>query len=226
MLLPPALQAYYTDSIDFSRKRDAELYLNRFLLINMDEFDQISPTQQAFLKHILQKPVVNTRRPNASAVEELRRYASFIATSNHRDLLTDTSGSRRFIGIYMTGGIDVSRPIDYEQLYAQALELLYHNERYWFDSEEEAIMTESNREFEQSPAIEQLFMVYYRGAVEEEEGDWLLAIDILRRIQKASKMTFSARQASYFGRILQRLGVKSRRKTYGTYYHVVPLEVK
>ena len=226
MLLPPALQAYYTDSIDFSRKRDAELYLNRFLLINMDEFDQISPTQQAFLKHILQKPVVNTRRPNASAVEELRRYASFIATSNHRDLLTDTSGSRRFIGIYMTGGIDVSRPIDYEQLYAQALELLYHNERYWFDSEEEAIMTESNREFEQSPAIEQLFMVYYRGAEEEEEGEWLLAIDILRRIQKASKMTFSARQASYFGRISQRLGVKSRRKTYGTYYHVVPLEVK
>lgn len=140
--------------------------------------------------------------------------------------MTDTSGSRRFIGIYMTGGIDVSRPIDYEQLYAQALELLYHNERYWFDSEEEAIMTESNREFEQSPAIEQLFMVYYRGAEEEEEGEWLLAIDILRRIQKASKMTFSARQASYFGRILQRLGVKSRRKTYGTYYHVVPLEVK
>ena len=226
LILPPCLQAYYTDSIDFSRKRDAELYLNRFLLINMDEFDQISPTQQAFLKHILQKPVVNTRRPNASAVEELRRYASFIATSNHRDLLTDTSGSRRFIGIYMTGGIDVSRPIDYEQLYAQALELLYHNERYWFDSEEEAIMTESNREFEQSPAIEQLFMVYYRGAEEEEEGEWLLAIDILRRIQKASKMTFSARQASYFGRILQRLGVKSRRKTYGTYYHVVPLEVK
>ena len=35
MLLPPALQAYYTDSIDFSRKRDAELYLNRFLLINI-----------------------------------------------------------------------------------------------------------------------------------------------------------------------------------------------
>ena len=63
-------------------------------------------------------------------------------------------------------------------------------------------MTENNREFEQSPAIEQLFMVYYRGAEEEEEGEWLLAIDILRRIQKASKMTFSARQASYFGRNL------------------------
>ena len=209
MLLPPALQAYYTDSIDFSRKRDAELYLNRFLLINMDEFDQISPTQQAFLKHILQKPVVNTRRPNASAVEELRRYASFIATSNHRDLLTDTSGSRRFIGIYMTGAIDVSRPIDYEQLYAQALELLYHNERYWFDSEEEAIMTENNRELNNHLPSNNYLWFIIAGRKKRRKAKWLLAIDILRRIQKASKMTFSARQASYFGRILQRLGVKS-----------------
>ena len=52
LILPPCLQAYYTDSIDFSRKRDAELYLNRFLLINMDEFDQIGVNQQSFLKHI------------------------------------------------------------------------------------------------------------------------------------------------------------------------------
>lgn len=193
-------------------------------MINMDEFDQIGISQQSFLKHILQKPVVNTRRPNASAVEELRRYASFIGTSNHKDLLTDTSGSRRFIGVEVTGVIDVVRPIDYEQLYAQAMAALRSNERYWFDEKEEAIMTEANREFEQSPAIEQLFQVYYRAAEEEEEGEWLLAADILQRIQKASKMKFSSGQVNYFGRILQRLGVKSFRKTRGVYYHVMPVE--
>ena len=74
--------------------------------------------------------------------------------------------------------IDVVRPIDYEQLYAQAMALLRSNERYWFDEKEEAIMTEANREFEQSPAIEQLFQVYYRAAEEEEEGEWLLAADM------------------------------------------------
>ena len=221
LILPPCLQAYYTDSIDFSRKRDAELYLNRFLLINMDEFDQIGINQQSFVKHILQKPVVNTRRPNASAVEELRRYASFIGTSNHKDLLTDTSGSRRYIGVEVTRVIDVVRPIDYEQLYAQAMAALYHNERYWFDEKEEAILTEANQEFEQSPAIEQLFLVYYRVAEDEEEGEWMLAADLLQRIQKASKMKFSPGQVNYFGRILQRLGVKSYRKTHGVYYHVV-----
>ena len=221
LILPPCLQAYYTDSNDFSRKRDAELYLNRFLLINMDEFDQIGITQQPFLKHILQKPVVNTRRPNASAVEELRRYASFIGTSNHKDLLTDTSGSRRYLGVEVTGVIDVVRPVDYEQLYAQAMAALYHNERYWFDEKEEAIMMEANQEFEQSPVIEQLFLVYYRVAEDDEEGEWMLAADILQRIQKASKMKFSPGQVNYFGRILQRLGVKSYRKTRGVYYHVV-----
>lgn len=226
LILPPCLQAYYTDSIDFSRKRDAELYLNRFLLINMDEFDQIGITQQPFLKHILQKPVVNTRRPNASAVEELRRYASFIGTSNHKDLLTDTSGSRRYLGVEVTGVIDVVCPVDYEQLYAQAMAALYHNERYWFDEQEEAIMMEANQEFEQSPAIEQLFLVYYRIAEDDEEGEWMLAADILQRIQKASKMKFSPGQVNYFGRIMRRLGVKSYRKTYGGYYHVVAVTQK
>ncbi len=76
-------------------------------------------------------------------------------------------------------------------------------------------MTEANREFEQSPAIEQLFQVYYRVAEEEEEGEWLLAADILQRIQKASKMKISSGQVNYFGRILQKLGVKSFRKTRG-----------
>lgn len=224
LIPPPCLQAYYTDSIDFGRKRDAELFLNRFALINIDEFDQITPSQQAFLKHILQKPVVNTRRPNATAVQELRRYASFIATSNHQDLLTDTSGSRRFICINVTGPIDLSCPVDYEQLYAQAIQALYADERYWFDAEEEAILTEHNQAFEETPAVEQLFQVYFRPARENEKGEWLLAADILQRIQKSSKIRLSSGQLSHFGRILRKLGVASHRKAHGTYYFVMPID--
>ena len=143
-LLPPELQAYYTDRIDFSNKRDTEISLNRFALINMDEFDQNRVNQQAFLKHILQKPIVNVRRPHGTATQEMRRYASFIGTSNHKDLLTDTSGSRRYIVVDVTGPIDCS-PIDYEQLYAQAMHDLYKGERYWFDPEDEKVMNESRR---------------------------------------------------------------------------------
>jgi hypothetical protein len=34
-----------------------------FALIIIDEFDQISATQQGYLKQILQKPIVNMRKP-------------------------------------------------------------------------------------------------------------------------------------------------------------------
>ena len=65
--------------------------------------------------------MVNLRKPHGRSVLELQRYASFIGTSNQKDLLTDPSGSRRFICIEVTGKIDTKRPIDYEQLYAQAI---------------------------------------------------------------------------------------------------------
>ena len=222
-LIPPELRSYYTDSIDFSRKKDAELYLNRFALINIDEFDQISAAQQGFLKHILQKPIVNMRKPYANAVLEMRRYASFIATSNLKDLLTDPSGSRRFICIEVIGTIDTSKAIDYEQLYAQAMHELDHNERYWFDQAEERIMTENNREFEQVSLEEQLFYRYFRPAKEEENGEWLSPAEILEDIKKNSAIPISNKRVSVFGRILRKHEIPSKRVRSGTVYHVIRL---
>ena len=220
-LIPPAMRAYYTDSIDFSRKTDAELYLNRFALINIDEFDQISATQQGYLKHILQKPIVNMRKPYGNAVLEMRRYASFIATSNQKDLLTDPTGSRRFICIEVTGTIDTNKAIDYEQLYAQAMYELDHGERYWFDQSEEQIMTRSNREFEQVSLEEQLFYRYFRPAKEKEDGEWLSPAEILEDIKKNSAIPLSNKRVSVFGRVLRKHEIPSKRVHRGTVYHVV-----
>lgn len=224
-LLPPELQAYYTDRIDFSNKRDAEISLNRFALINMDEFDQNRVNQQAFLKHILQKPIVNVRRPHGTATQEMRRYASFIGTSNHKDLLTDTSGSRCYIVVDVTGPIDCS-PIDYEQLYAQAMHDLYKGERYWFDPEDEKVMNESNQEFQVMPIAEQLFHEYFRAATEGEECEQFLAIEILEQVQHDSKIRVSDCNIIQFGRILQKNRVPSVHTKRGNVYRVVRIKAK
>ena len=224
-LLHPELQAYYTDRIDFSNKRDAEISLNRFALINMDEFDQNRVNQQAFLKHILQKPIVNVRRPHGTATQEMRRYASFIGTSNHKDLLTDTSGSRRYIVVDVTGPIDCS-PIDYEQLYAQAMHDLYKGERYWFDPEDEKVMNESNQEFQVMPIAEQLFHEYFRAATEGEECEQFLAIEILEQVQHDSKIRVSDCNIIQFGRILQKNRVPSVHTKRGNVYRVVRIKAK
>ena len=47
--------------------------------------------------------------------------ASFIATTNDRQPLTDPTGSRRYICCDIDGIIDTDTPIDHRQLYAQAV---------------------------------------------------------------------------------------------------------
>lgn len=222
-LLPPELREYYTDSIDFSNKRDAELLLGRFALINIDEFDSVSPSHQAFLKHILQKPVINARRPYKRSIQPMKRYASFIATSNNTDLLSDPTGSRRFICIELNGNIAHNLPVNHAQLYAQAATALRDNERYWFTPEEEGAIIRSNQQFQQVPIEEQLFFQYFRIPEAGETCELLPAAEILRRIEQHSKIKTGVRNMALFGRILLKNNVVKKHTRTGNYYHVVEI---
>ena len=222
IILPPELRFGYTDSLDFGSKRDAEMYLGRFLLVNIDEFDQVSIHQQGFLKHLLQKPVANLRKPYGSSIQEIRRYASFIGTSNHKDLLTDSSGSRRFVCVEVTAPIDTNVTINYRQLYAQAMQAIRSGERYWFNDKDEAILKENNREFEQISPIEQLFHCHFRLPQEGEEGEWMSPIQILEILHaKNSDIKLTDGHAKHFGRILKKNNLESRHTQKGVVYRIV-----
>ena len=160
------------------------------------------------------------RRPNSAYIEKVRRYASFIATSNHEDLLNDPSGSRRFICVHVSE-IDNSQPIDYQQLYAQAVAALDNGERYWFTREEGMRQTESNREFQQEPIQEQLYHQYFRAAEDESEGEWMLAVEIFQCLQKKSGIKLPVGKMNMFGRFLSKLGILSHRTRDGVFYRVV-----
>ena len=124
-LLPPELSWGYTGNLQMDDKRQVLQQMAQMLLINLDEFNQISPkTQQGFLKNIITLSSVKIKRPYGRHVEDFPRRASFIATTNQADVLADPSGSRRFLSVELTGPIDVSTPPNYEQLYAQAMRAL------------------------------------------------------------------------------------------------------
>lgn len=223
ILLPPELRFGYTDSIDFKSKQEAERYLGRFFLINIDEFDQINVNQQVFLKHLLQKPVANLRKPYGNSIQEIRRYTSFIGTSNQKDLLTDPSGSRRFICIEVTAPIETNVTINYKQLYAQAMNALHKGERYWLNDEDEAILKQANREFEQASPLEQLFHCYFHSTDVEGEGEWLTAMQILNYLQTKTKDKLAINKVGQFGRALQKLNIPCKKSYKGTLYHLEKL---
>ncbi len=222
-LLPPELRHYYTDSIDLSKRRDCELALSRYALINLDEFDQFGQNYQGFLKHLQQKASVSTRRPYGAQVEEMKRYASFIATSNHTDLLTDPSGSRRFICVNVEGNIDNSQPIEYDQLYAQAIAMLDGNERYWLTREEEVALIGDNDAFRQRSLAEDLFHKFFREAQEGEEYQWMTAGEIYNDLGKKSGRNLPTGKSNTFGRFLRQTIKRNKNCKRGVVYALVAL---
>ncbi|MGL4994176.1 MAG: VapE domain-containing protein [Bacteroidales bacterium] len=219
-ILPPELQVYYTDSIDISKKQDAMLSLTRYTLINLDEFDSISSSYQSFLKHVVQKPVVNIRRPYESSCKPLRRYSSFIATCNNHDLLSDPTGSRRYLCVKIEGVIDNQKAINYPQLYAQAVAQLNSGVRYWFDQAQAKQQSEANSEFDLKSTEETLLLHYFEPTEDESKGEWISPTEIYLYIRNMSKLKLGNKGINSFGRIFKKHNFLHRRVRHGTQYLV------
>jgi predicted P-loop ATPase len=221
-LLPPELQWGFTNQLDVSEKRQTLQAMSQFLLINLDEFNQISPQlQQGFLKNVITLPCVKVKRPYGKHVEPFPRMASFIGATNQADVLTDPSGGRRFLGIELTGPIDISHNINYEQIFAQALYALDHHELYYFNDEQTQQILESNREFQQLTPAEQYFNDCFEPAMSENDGKYLTSSAIFAHIKKIAGSDLRLNSLNHFGRTLSNIpNLKRKRTTKGTEYLV------
>ena len=194
------------------------------LLINLDEFNQISPRiQQGFLKNLITLSSVKIKRPYGRHVEDFPRRASFIATTNQADVLADPSGSRRFLGVELTGPIDVSTPPNHEQLYAQAMHALSQHEPCYFGPEATQLIMESNRQFNVKSAAEQFFLDYFEPAAEGQDGEWISASAIYNTLKdKVGVSLLRPSSLSGFGRTLSNIpNLKKRQTKHNTEYFVV-----
>lgn len=214
-LLPDALKWGYTDSLTLSDRRQVMLAMSQQLLINLDEFNQISPrVQQGFLKNIIQLPSIKAKRPYGTHIEELPRKASFIATSNMTDILSDPSGNRRFIGIELTAPIDTSRVPDHRQLFAQALQLLRNGRRSWFDKAETEQIMLWNRRYEIQEPADQYFSLCFSVADDplDPAAEWLSTAEIFDVIKQKVGSSLQVNTLIAFGRKLANMPGMHRRK--------------
>ena len=101
------------------------------------------------------------------------------------------------------------------------MEAITKGERYWFDDTDEAILKESNREFEQISPLEQLFHCHSRSPEEGETGEQLSAMQIIEYLQEKNKaINLSQSSITTFGRILKRNQIQSKRTKKGMIYEV------
>lgn len=222
IILPPELQAYYSDSIDFRSNVEAEHSLMRFLLVNVDEFDQLSDKQSAFVKHLFQKQESHRRRMYSETITAQRRYASFIGTTNSESILNDPTGNRRYLCVKVTDMIDAKSHIDYAQLYSQAAFLINSGERYWVDDEDERLIEETNSRFAVETPLEQLFLSTFDiVTAETEDAEWMRPTEIMTILQSLPIFNRKTDCNLYkLGKTLTKLKIAKRSCKRGTEYLV------
>ena len=197
--------------------------LSRFLLINIDEYDQISKAQTAFLKHLIQRTDVKERKLYSTTFEQSQRYAAFCATTNSLVPLKDESGSRRYLVVEVNEVIDTDtqggKKIDYPQLYAQIVYEIEHGEEYAFTGEREQQIILHNADYYEMPNIVSLFEDMFRQPQAGDEVLFLSPTGILTRIrdEKRTNVVTQA-NATLLGTYLHQKGYKKgkgeRRRCY------------
>ena len=223
ILLPEELRGYYTDKFAITSTSGCEQKISTFGLINMDEFDQYTERMMTILKNLMQMKKVNYRKCFKAYFSDLPRIASFIGTSNEKSLLTDETGSRRFLCIEVEKPIDCS-PIDYPQLYAQLKFELESGKRYWLSKEEEEEIQLHNRAFYRHSPEEEAFFKVFALPKDGEPCTELMSVDIHRILLKRFPVLMRGVKPTKIGRIMTKIGATRIHTDKGNVYELTFLK--
>ena len=227
-LLPQHLREYFLGHLNLSNKFDKDMALTNNLFVNLDELEAIRPSQQASLKQTLSVSKVNGRPIFGRTQEDRPRFASFVATTNNRHPLKDSTGSRRYICIQIPDGqmIDNTGEIDYGQLYAQVVyELRELGAPYWFGIEEVIRIQQLNQEYMEQKDIAEIVEICFRKPKEGETAKALSSSMLLNLIQKEyPSIEITHSNKIRLGRTMKALGYESVDRSNVPYYKVIPIK--
>lgn len=188
-LCPKPLSDYlFTGKIDPNGK-DIQMCIAECVLINIDDnLRTLNRRDADAVKQLITTSIIKVRRPYDTHVHEYRHLASFCASVNGSEFLSDPTGSRRFL-VFEVRSIDIARAleINMDDVFAEAKRLYEDGYRYWFNDEENRELSEMNTMFDiQTQEYELLFECFepVRGEDDEREGTTFTTTAILNHIQE------------------------------------------
>lgn len=171
-LLPPQLSAYVCLQKDVEKlDKDEQLRAAEYGLINLDEIDKLNERGLNALKAQITTQHIDVRASYGKHKEKRIRVASYVASGNKAEFLTDHTGNRRWLPFHVAS---IDSPYDnkmpYEGMYAQAVSLIEQKFNYWFDLNDISQMNQHVEDFMVPTSEEQLIPIYYTPAKSDEPG--------------------------------------------------------
>ena len=183
-LIPPHLRSYackLANSSDLNK--DERLRIAEFGLISLDEIDSMNNRELNQLKSVITASDVNERAAYAYTKERRIRLASFCASGNRRDFLTDITGNRRWLPFEVES---IQNPffttLPYDLMYAQAWALANDPTFcYWFELDEIEVLEQHNQHFRDESNEEQLLPILF-DVPAEGRGEFMTTAQISERL--------------------------------------------
>ena len=220
LLMPPELSDYYADKFELTATAAHEPRLAKLGLINLDEFDRYTPRQNATLKNLLQLKSLSMRRSYRQELMALPRVASFIATSNVNEVLTDPTGSRRFVCVEVNAPIDCS-PIDHAQLFAQLRSEVLSGAPCYLDRATTEALERSNAPFRVFSPLAERFSRFFRLPTTDAPGEWHTVTELYDRFRRRCPAAVRGLSLQTFAREVRSLGFPAAHRRRGNCYRVV-----
>ena len=183
-LIPPALRAYSSKMpLSGQITKDDRLRLCENAMLNIDELDAICGREMNIVKSLLTSTEVNERAAYGRLKERRVRLASFCASTNNREFLTDITGNRRWLPFEVESIVNPFHiTLPYEQIYAQAKALVEEGLfEYWFDQDEIQTLEKHNEEFRAQENEEQLLPILF-DVPAEGKGEFMTTAEISDRL--------------------------------------------
>ena len=219
-ILPPVLSEYYTTKSNSSRMTKDDLFtMTENLVINLEEIDTMPPSELNQLKAMVTQRYVDERRAYGRNKVHRPHVASFVATGNNLQFLTDDTGNRRWLPFEVE---DIDSPweadIPYEGIYSQTYALYQDvNFRYWFTDKEIQQLRGHVQQFEVPRPEYELILTYYRKPVGLERGVYTTSSQIIGRFGNTSlRLSFQK-----VGRAMRELGFRQVKASNANYWVVV-----
>ena len=222
LLCPPALHGYsYTGKI-YPQEKDTLTYIGQNLIVNIDDqLKALNKRDENELKNLITCPMVKYRMPYDKYVEEHPHLASFVASVNGNDFLTDPTGSRRFLPFEVLA-IDIERAkgIAMDAVYTEAKALLNAGFRYWFNDEEITELYKESEDFQvQTAEMELLLRCFEKPTEDNPHCAYMTTTEILAYLGIYIHQSLTLKR---MGEALKRAGYEkvSRRRDGGSPIYV------
>ena len=215
LLCPPALHGYsYTGKI-YPQEKDTLTYIGQNLIVNIDDqLKALNKRDENELKNLITCPMVKYRMPYDKYVEEHPHLASFVASVNGNDFLTDPTGSRRFLPFEVLSiDIEKAKRISMDNVYAEAKALLKSGFRYWFDDDEIAELYRESEDFQVQTAEIELLLRCFEKPTEDENYLLMTTTEILTYLGVYTHQSLVAKR---MGEALKKVGyIKMNKRRNG-----------